>query len=161
MYATIFTFHLEDFVNTNFNTPYDGYLEGGPPHLNPRHYFWDNHNSTACFSLDNICHGNDKWFYRVSNDRTSYQPTITYVQDNVTNSHGYFKVEPRIYFNISATSAMIVDDETCPMDTTPFHMVVQSAYNDMMGEFYSRSLVALNQVFVFVILYYGMSTLLF
>jgi hypothetical protein len=32
----------------------------------------------------------------------------------------------------------------------PFHMIVQSAYNDMMGEFYSRSLVALNQVIVFI-----------
>lgn len=45
---------------------------------------------------------------------------------------------------------MNVGEDTCPMDPVPFHMIVQSAYNDMMGEFYSRSLVALNQVIVFI-----------
>ena len=55
-------------------------------------------------------------------------------------------MEPRIYFNVSAQSPINVDDGMCPTDPVPFHMIVQSAYNDMIGEFYSRSLVALNQL---------------
>jgi hypothetical protein len=143
--SSILLFYRGDLPQTQTNAPYDVYIEGGPPPIH-RQYFWDRHKATSCFSLDNICHGKDKWFYRRSGIPTDYQPTISYVQDNVTSTHGYFRVEPRIYFNISASSLVHVDDGTCPLDPTPFHMIVQSAYNDMMGEFYSRSLVALNQV---------------
>ena len=125
---------------------FDLYLEGGPPPTHRADYFWDKHKATSCFSLDHICHRNDEWFYRRSKESSNNQPTITYVQDNVTKTHGYIRVEPRIYFNVSSSSVIDTDSRTCPINPTPFHMIVQSAYNDMMGEFYSRSLVALNQL---------------
>lgn len=153
--TSIVTFYRSGITQTKSNVVFDPFLEGGPPPINNKttrikrkyqKYFWDNHKATSCFSLDNICHGNDKWFYLDTGDATIDQPTVTYMQDNVTQTHGYFRVEPRIYFNISSSSAIKVDSGKCPIDPTPFHMVVQSAFNDMMGEFYSRSLVALNQL---------------
>lgn len=142
---SILTVYRGDTVQKNPGAEFDIYLEGGPPPIQ-REYFWDNHKATSCFSLDSICHERDQWFYRQSEELTSHQPTIAYVQHNVTSSHGYLRVESRIYFNVSAASIINADNEICPMNPTPIHMIVQSAYNDMMGEFYSRSLVALNQL---------------
>ena len=135
-------------MQTRSSSEFDVYLEGGPPPTDTDRtdYFWDKHKATSCFSLDHICHRNDEWFYRRSKDLSNNQPTITYVQDNVTKTHGYIRAEPRIYFNVSSSSMIDTDSRICPMNPTPFHMIVQSAYNDMMGEFYSRSLVALNQL---------------
>lgn len=144
--TSILLTYRRNVVPVESSTHFDAYLEGGSPPYRHRKYFWDHNAETSCFRLDSICHRNDTWFYRRSGRTGSHQPTITYVQDNVTFSHGYIKVDPRIYFNVSASSVATTDHDSCPIHPIPFHMIVQSAYNDMMGEFYSRSLVALNQV---------------
>eukprot|EP00804_Cyclotella_cryptica_P010708 CCRYP_005486-RB/>CCRYP_005486-RB protein AED:0.32 eAED:0.32 QI:194/1/1/1/1/0.66/3/1177/595 len=144
--TSIYLIYRGNIVPTESNPQFDAYLDGGPPPYHHRGHFWDRNAETSCFRLDSICHRNDIWFYRRSGRETSHQPTITYVQENVTSSHGYIRVDPQIYFNVSASSVTPIDDDSCPIHPTPFHMIVQSAYNDMMGEFYSRSLVALNQL---------------
>ncbi|KAL7487566.1 hypothetical protein ACHAW6_013132 [Cyclotella cf. meneghiniana] len=144
--TSILLTYRRNVVPVESSTHFDAYLEGGSPPYRHRKYFWDHNAETSCFRLDSICHRNDTWFYRRSGRTGSHQPTITYVQDNVTFSHGYIKVDPRIYFNVSASSVATTDHDSCPIHPIPFHMIVQSAYNDMMGEFYSRSLVALNQL---------------
>lgn len=122
----------------------DSFLEGGVPASN-KEYFWDKREQSSCFHLDDICHGDDRWFYRHSERTTSHQPTITYVAGNVTLSHGYIDVDNRFYFNVSTDSKFATADDRCRVSPTPFHMVVQSAFNDMMGEFYSRTMLGINQ----------------
>ena len=121
----------------------DSFLDGGAPPPPRREHFWEQ-DSSSCFHVDNICHGNDRWFYRRSGQMSS-QPTITYFAGDVTRSHGYINVDNRIYFNVSSTSGSDHDDASCSLSPTPYHVVVQSAFNDMIGEFYSRTILPMNR----------------
>lgn len=122
----------------------------------PRHRqdFWEKPES-SCFHLDNVCHMNGTWFYHrrksrpgINNNAHQHQPAMAYWQN--TTTHG-FKFLKRMPFSISTYKNDAVgnvgDDTTtsCPYHPTTNHMVLQSAHNAMMGEFYSRTILGLNQ----------------
>jgi len=107
-----------------------------------RSHFWEHAN---CFTLDSICHGNGEWFYdrsRANGLDTKYQPNITYTQDK---RYGSRWPDKRNYFNVSSTT-QYHGSEQCPYALTPYHVVVQTKYNDMIGEFYMRCIQGLNQL---------------
>ena len=107
-------------------------------------HFWEH--SKDCFHLDSICHGNGEWFYDPSrangSDTKKYQPTISYTQDK---RYGSRWPDKRNYFNVSSTTQYHDNDSNqCPFSLTPYHVVVQTKYNDMIGEFYMRCIQGLN-----------------
>ena len=111
--------------------------------------FWEKDNQ-ACFHLRNICHApnNEKWFYDRSvfnssqvSGRHRRQPTIEYDRDSM---HNAIIPDYRIHFNVSATTTYGGNMADCPYSLTPHHVVSQSAYNHMIGEFYVRQMIGLN-----------------
>ena len=108
--------------------------------INPEAYnlsnFWAEQ-STSCFRVDNICHGNHTWFYD-SNRRTNDQSSLTYTQNQ---RYGSNYPDLRIYFNVSS-----YNEHTCTYSSTPYHVVAQTLHNNMMGEFYKRYLPGMNQI---------------
>ena len=128
---------------------------------NDRSYFWETGGPSTCFHLDHVCRTNeDGWFYApvASGDdekRSYYQPTATLlgtiydhidmlVWDNLNDFH----VDDRIRFHILHNSTHLYSNygnDECIYDATPNHLIAQSAYNEMMGEFYVRTLLGLNR----------------
>ena len=114
-------------------------------------HFWGEHNP-ECFHLTNICHApNDgKWFYDRSiqhssadeNNKYRRQPTLKY---NRTSMHWPVAPDTNIHFNVSSAYRYSGNMSECPYSHTPHHVVSQSAYNHMIGEFYVRQLIGLNQ----------------
>jgi len=112
-------------------------------------HFWGESNP-ECFHVNNICHAPNggEWFYDRSalhssqNNRTMQQPTIAY---NRTSYHYPISPDNRIHFNVSSTTTYGGNMTECPYSHTPHHVVSQSAFNHMIGEFYVRQLVGLNQ----------------
>lgn len=119
-------------------------------------HFWEQEDNPSCFHLDNICHGNGEWFYdNIHNDQVAassrmllHQPSVWYSNLDIPEEHD---PDPRYYFNISSLASQnrrAYNDRTaanCPLSSTPYHLVVQSFYNDMIGEFYSRTVRGLNE----------------
>ncbi|KAL7543703.1 hypothetical protein ACHAXR_012990 [Thalassiosira sp. AJA248-18] len=128
----------------------DAYLEAGAPPLPRRDLtdFWERENS-SCFHLDNVCGHDGRWFYAPSQwPKAAHQPTIKLLveYDDIATSHGFnLEIEQGIYLNVSSTSHQHYDDTICSFSPTPYHLVVQSAYSEMMGEFYSRAILGLNR----------------
>ena len=111
--------------------------------------FWER-NDSSCFHFDSVCSSNGQWFYGPNRKRsaTAHQPTVKLILNatQLIPSHGYdIEFEERIYFNVTSSSHQLYDDEACSFDPTPMHLIVQCAWNDMMGEFYSRIILGLNQ----------------
>jgi len=151
-------------LNSQQEVGLDAYLEAGAPPLPPTRRrrrtrpdpdrrtvdFWER-NESSCVHVDNVCGWNRHgWFYGPGGDhgRHAHQPTISLVlnRDEIEPTHGYgIKIDRRIHFNVSSTSHIHYDDEFCSFSPAPYHMVLQSAYNDMIGEFYSRSLLGMNR----------------
>ncbi|KAL7535192.1 hypothetical protein ACHAXR_006333 [Thalassiosira sp. AJA248-18] len=107
-------------------------------------HFWAEQ-SESCFRLDNICHGNDRWFYdsdrsRADGTDTKDRPvSITYTPGGSQFGNWPDKL---IYFNVSSYHG----SNACSFSSTPYHVVVQSAHNNMMGEFYMRFIRGMNQL---------------
>ncbi|KAL7431261.1 hypothetical protein ACHAXM_003994 [Skeletonema potamos] len=107
-------------------------------------HFWGE-NNPECFQLNNICHAPNggKWFYDRSalnsslNNTTLQQPSIAF------NRNG--RSDIRIHFNVSSTTVYGGNMTECPYSHTPHHVVSQSAFNHMIGEFYVRQLIGLNK----------------
>ena len=125
----------------------DSYLEGAPPPI-PHKDFWEQPES-SCIHVDNVCSQRDKWFYASSGKNDgAYQPTIKLVLDKneIAPQHGHdIQINTNIKFDVSSSSYWFYDKDTCKYSSVPHHLVVQSAYNDMVGEFYSRTMLGLNQ----------------
>ena len=129
---------------------------------------------SKCFHVDDVCNWKDGWFYhhrgptnhrgghrRDREDSHYHQPTVTLLGtmsedvrmldwDNLND----FRVDERIRVNISSynSSSHGGDDDddryaegACSFSPTPYHLVAQSAYNEMMGEFYVRTIAGLNR----------------
>ena len=120
-------------------------------------HFWEQEDNLSCFHLDKICHGNGIWFYDdVHNNHVSTssrmllnQPSITYSSVDIPEE---YDPDERYYFNVSSPSASqnrtannSRTPANCPYSSTPYHLIVQSFYNDMIGEFYSRTIRGLNE----------------
>lgn len=55
------------------------------------------------------------------------------------------KSDGQIQFSVSSLMTHGHDDSACFSSPVPFHLVVQSIWNHMMGEFYSRTILGLNR----------------
>ncbi|KAL3769411.1 hypothetical protein ACHAWU_008820 [Discostella pseudostelligera] len=119
---------------------------------------WEIVDTPNCFHLDNICSWKDGWFYdhgpHSTLDNTTHmnQPSAALILDKqLIAEHGWhdpgtLDIDFRIHLNISSTSHGQYDDNMCSYSSTPNHLVVQSFYNDMMGEFYARTIIGLQQL---------------
>ena len=109
-------------------------------------HFWEQKTNPYCFHLERICHGNGTWFYDSSGTGafawTQHQPTILYDNSWVPDINLPDKV---IYFNVSSTSRNKGNAKQCQYSPTPYHVVLQSLYNDMLGEFYLKTLRGLHE----------------
>ncbi|KAL7527308.1 hypothetical protein ACHAWF_002127 [Thalassiosira exigua] len=130
----------------------DAYMESGVPPLPPPRdaYFWEQ-NKSSCVHVDNICSWKDGWFYAPSRWlQPVHQPTATLKVNkrDIVKTHGYDLIEDRrIKFSVSSRSNELYNATVCSFSDTPYHIIVQSAYSDMMGEFYSRAILPLNRWF--------------
>ncbi|KAL3817224.1 hypothetical protein ACHAXA_009511 [Cyclostephanos tholiformis] len=141
----------------------DRYLTGdGPPppptttSTSTAKYFWEREGS-SCIHVDDVCGHGSGWFYGPSSghrEASLHQPSILLVQNysDLIETHIYLDglmIDGRIRFSVNSSSSTTrhgnYDDSTCSYSPVPNHLVVQSAYNDMMGEFYSRTILGLNR----------------
>jgi hypothetical protein len=136
------------------------------PAARNREEFWERRTEeSTCFHIDNVCNWKDGWFYYGPNNRgdggghddrgaSYYQPTATLLgttfEDMMMlnwNDLNDFHLDERIQINISSDSRdeKYYDEGACSFSPTPYHLVAQSAYNEMMGEFYVRTIRGLNR----------------
>ncbi|KAL9191444.1 hypothetical protein ACHAXT_001150 [Thalassiosira profunda] len=122
----------------------------GPPALNhTREDFWERDDS-SCVHVDHICSGNGRWFYApAGRDGVAlHQPNAKLLvrRRDIADSHGHdVQIEKGIWFNVSSASHHFYNGATCSFSDAPYHMVVQSSWNEMMGEFYSRTMLGLDR----------------
>jgi hypothetical protein len=115
-----------------------------------------------CFYVEDMCHSSNRWFYRT--DETKHQPNFS-LQMFVSQEHHpnrdkmklalitivFLQAErtpKRKYgYQRDYTPTRMMANETerlgCSESPTPNHVILQSWYNDMLGEFYDRALVGL------------------
>ena len=128
--------------------------------------FWETRGS-GCMRVENVCGDGGGWFYgppppassgsgsgNGGMDRSAssrHRPSISLVMDfkTLVKTHVYLnglRIDDRIHFSVSSSTTHRDDDHSasCAYSAVPHHLVVQSAYNDMMGEFYSRTILGLN-----------------
>ncbi|KAL9185607.1 hypothetical protein ACHAXT_003384 [Thalassiosira profunda] len=126
--------------------------------------------SSLCFEVDYICHGQEKnqWFYYAfpsesdDTDETPFQPTMELKSAPAKYDGGKDRGETRISIKVSSSSKVDLgetnfretersflksnkkgSDSKCEISSAPTHIVLQSLFNDMVGEFYSRTLLRL------------------
>mmetsp|Transcript_37262 Transcript_37262/g.78065 ORF Transcript_37262/g.78065 Transcript_37262/m.78065 type:complete len:847 (+) Transcript_37262:261-2801(+) len=111
--------------------------------------------SRMCFEVDYICHGqakNDWFYYAPSNSKqrqNPFQPTMELKSAPAKYDGGKDRGEGRISINVASASKVKpinIDDGSnskCHVSSTPTHIVLQSLFNDMIGEFYARTLLRL------------------
>jgi hypothetical protein len=131
--------------------------------------FWETPRS-GCVHVENVCGDGGGWFYGPPPNASSgggygdsrgtdrsgssrhHRPSISLVMnfETLAKTHIYLnglRIDGRIHFSVSSLSTRRDDNRTatsCVYSAVPHHLVVQSAYNDMMGEFYSRTILGLN-----------------
>lgn len=121
----------------------------------PSQHFWEKEEDSSCFHVDQICHHKTggEWFYDnngandVSSHMQLHQPSITYSNEDTPDE---YEPDERYYFNVTSPSALSSHNRSatttsCTYSSTPYHLIVQSKYNDMIGEFYSRTVRGLNE----------------
>ena len=128
---------------------WDDYKGNGPP-LPPPPTFWERRES-SCIHVDHVCSSlRSGWFYGPPpRNQAFHQPTMRLLKNSgelikTHIHHNRLKVDRRI-FDVSSTSHGHYDDSSCTFSPVPNHLVAQSRYNEMMGEFYCRSLLGLNR----------------
>ena len=102
-------------------------------------FFWeaDPHN---CHAVDNICYANNlkRWFYfqQEGEQRTTniYQPSFA-----LENVHIMQHVDVSSV-TVKPTLSQLNLSDRCTLSNVDNHVVLQTAYNDMIGEFYGRTL---------------------
>eukprot|EP00985_Skeletonema_marinoi_P028682 scaffold25693_cov229-Skeletonema_marinoi.AAC.2 len=119
-------------------------------------------NNRLCFEIDYICHRpqSNTWAYMTSSKwkQNVFQPTMELKPSAWKYDGGRYNAELRVGIKVDSPSRKRMergdsgDDsgeefsfDTCQLSTTDTHVVLQSVFNDMVGEFYSRSLLGLHQ----------------
>ena len=122
-------------------------------------------NNRLCFEIDYICHRpqSNTWAYMTSSKwkQQVFQPTMELKPSAWKYDGGRYNAELRVGIKVDSPSRRMErtaesgDDsgeefsfDTCQLSTTDTHVVLQSVFNDMVGEFYSRSLLGLHQTMV-------------
>jgi len=124
-----------------------------------------------CFEVDRICHEREKneWFYYThpsegASSSSLFQPTME-LKSAAAKYDGAKDIgERRVSINIASSSKLASDEirfeeggrefvkkdggggGRCEISSTPAHVVLQSLFNDMIGEFYSRTLLRLHHL---------------
>jgi hypothetical protein len=132
-------------------------------------------NSSRCFEVDFICHraNTNTWMYMTpetkEDEQLFFQPTM----ELKPSAHAYdgpkYQAEIRIHIQVSSPNLLRQQTPTatnkeffdqCQLSETPTHIVLQSLFNDMVGEFYSRSLLGLHQTMIMDVIdgHYGAAT---
>ncbi|KAL7542693.1 hypothetical protein ACHAXR_012002 [Thalassiosira sp. AJA248-18] len=117
--------------------------------------------SKLCFEVDYICHEQEKneWFYysppNVEEEAFLFQPTMELKSAAAKYDGGKDRGEKRITIKVASSSKLKPEqmngrvftkqnsNDQCQISSTPTHVVLQSLFNDMIGEFYSRTLLRL------------------
>ena len=115
--------------------------------------FWERTEESKCFHVDSVCNWKEGWFYGPNPENSAArQPTAmllgTLAEDIDIldwSDHYFYGPDERIQFNISSDSHDMYDETACSFSPTPHHIVAHSAYNEMMGEFYVRTIRGLNR----------------
>jgi len=126
---------------------------------NDRAAWW--RNNRLCFEIDYICHRpqSNTWAYMTSSKwkQTVFQPTMELKPSAWKYDAGRYNAELRVGIKVDSPTRRMEHEEsggeefsfdTCQLSTTDTHVVLQSVFNDMVGEFYSRSLLGLYQTMV-------------
>ena len=100
--------------------------------------------SSQCFYVEDICFSHNRWFYQKSSSETDNsnknQPNLTL---------NYWEIVPGQYGKSIRMMDNDIDNREnldalqCQMSALPNHLVMQSYFNHMLGEFYDRSLLRL------------------
>jgi len=142
-----------------------------PRNIGNSNQWW--RNSRQCFEVDQICHGvqENEWFYymRPDHQRQSnvqdghhlFQPTMELKSAPAKYDGGKNRGDSRISIKVTSSSIFHPDEVDvdnngqayfmkptnqgmrCQISSTSTHIVLQSLFNDMIGEFYARTLVKL------------------
>ncbi|KAL7541964.1 hypothetical protein ACHAXR_011389 [Thalassiosira sp. AJA248-18] len=121
--------------------------------------------SNLCFEVDYICHEQEKneWFYysppNEDEEAFLFQPTLELKSAPARFGGKKDYAEKRISIKVASSSKLKPEqmslwgnkrifakqnsDNKCQISLTPTHIVLQSLFNDMIGEFYSRTLLIL------------------
>lgn len=110
---------------------------------NLQSHFWEH--EPSCFHIDYICHADGEWFYDLSVERRQL-PSINYKPSEGETYRIHFSV-PSLPLSRSNKAWLRAGDNNLKQcySQTPHHVVIQSSFNDMMGEFYIRSILGLHQ----------------
>ena len=93
-----------------------------------------------CFTVEHVCFSTGRWWYKTDNvPNNARQPNITFMAHKQAKSKLAYPTTIPIR---KATDA--VKNFTCPYSPLPNHMILNSLYNDMLGEFYDRIQIGLN-----------------
>ncbi len=114
-----------------------------------REEFWKRTEESSCFNIDSVCNWKGGWFYKpIRGDIvTQYQPGVQYLGKLTYRYHGEreIRVDEGIQVSVSSNLHGLYDDRACSLSSTPIHLVAQSLYNEMMCEFYLRTILGLNR----------------
>jgi len=107
--------------------------------------------SDSCYAIDQVCRSarNNKWFYYASNKKTE-APN----QPNFELKYVPYSYRRGVYADVRAQmrlqTALRVESENldgrCSLSDVPLHIVLHSQFNDMIGEFYTRSLLNVHSI---------------
>ena len=128
--------------------------------------------SKMCFEVDHICHkrNTNTWFYYEPKSKQTntgaFQPSMQLRCEPLRYDRGLI-AEERVNITVDASSKItdvtFIDDstfqfspttsnkqekDTCKISPIPTHMVLQSMFNYMIGEFYARTLLPLYRLMI-------------
>ena len=93
-----------------------------------------------------ICHHNNRWFYFA--DSKQQQGKNQPLLDLVLDKEDY--PDDIVDFRVSTMKAAphYNSDSSCTLSPVANHVILQTHYNDMIGEFYSRTLLPLSKLII-------------
>jgi hypothetical protein len=92
----------------------------------------------SCIYVEHICHSSGRWWYQPTVG--SKQPEFKLLAE-LRGAPGYPK-----HVKVKAMDDSFMSDRKCPESPFPNHLVMHSLYNNMLGEFYARTLVGLHEL---------------
>jgi hypothetical protein len=92
----------------------------------------------SCTYVEHICHSSGRWWYQPTVG--SKQPEFKLLTE-LRGAPGYPKS-----VKVKAMDDSFMSYRKCPESPIPNHLVMHSYYNNMLGEFYAKTLVGLHEL---------------